>query len=185
MYLHYNTCRERLNMGSSFIPLGVAGSFDSHTIYSAKPLLDPQDGSVRLYYSGGNGPHSQARADCIGLARFHTDGFAGWTVAAGASQGVVRTQPLSFTATALGGLLLNAVVVGGGSVVVEALGADDGFLVARSQPITTSVSDGAAGAGGNLIWAAGTPPLRWPARRSCVLQFTLVGDVTVFSFVAK
>ena len=181
---------ERLNTGSSFIPLGAGGSFDSHTIYSAKPLLDPRDGSVRLYYSGGNGPHSKARADCIGLARFHTDGFAGWTVAAGASRGVVRTQPLNFTATALGGLRLNAVVGarqhgGGGSVVVEALGADDGSLIARSQPITTSVSDGAAAAGGNLIWAAGTPPLRWPARRSCVLQFKLVGDATVFSFVAR
>jgi hypothetical protein len=146
---------------------------------------------VRLYYSGGDGPHSNARADCIGLARFHTDGFAGWTVAAGASRGVVRTQPLNFTAAALGGLRLNAVVGGGrqsggggGSVVVEALSAVDGSLIAQSQPITTSVSDGAAAASGNLVWAAGTPPLRWPARRSCVLQFTLVGDATVFSFVA-
>lgn len=171
---------ERLNPGSAFVPQGPPGSFDSYTIYSAKPLRDPHDGSIRMYYSGGNGPHSGARADCLGLARFHTDGFAGWSVAAGESQGVVQTLPLNFTSGGLAGLRVNAVVGGGGSLIVEAFSSQDMSIVVRSEPITSSVSDGAGVA--NLLWSGKVP--RWSSMRSCVLRFTLAGNVTVFSFVS-
>ena len=92
---------ERLLPGSVFVPHGLPGSFDSFTIYSAKPLRDPYDGSIRMYYSGGDGPHSGIRADCLGLAHFHSDGFAGWRVQASATEGLVRILPNSRDPAAL------------------------------------------------------------------------------------
>jgi hypothetical protein len=171
---------ERVNSGSALVPHGAAGSFDSHTIYSAKPLVDPQDGSIRVYYSGGNGPHSGVRADCIGLARFHTDGFAGWTVSPASSRGAVRTRAMGFTSEELRGLLVNAVVERESSLVVQVLDSHNGSIIATSQTITSSVSDGG---GENLVWRE--PPSSWASRRSCVLQFTMIGDITVFSFVTR
>ena len=170
---------ERLLPGSVFVPQGPPGSFDSYTVFSAKPLRDPHDGSIRVYYSGGNGPHSGARADCLGLARFHTDGFAGWSVKAGATRGVVQTRPLGFTFAALARLQVNAAVGGRGSLVVEALDARDESVIVRSEPITRSVSDGFGRA--NLVWSSAVP--RWGSVRGCTLRFVLAGDTTVFSFV--
>ena len=170
---------ERLLRGSAFVPQGPPGSFDSYTVFSAKPLRDPYDGSIRVYYSGGNGPHSGARADCLGLARFHTDGFAGWSVKVGATRGVVQTRPLGFTSAALARLQVNAAVGGRGSLVVEALDADDEAVIVRSEPITGSVSDGFGRA--NLVWSSAVP--HWGSVRGCTLRFVLAGDATVFSFV--
>jgi hypothetical protein len=168
---------ERLNPGAPFVPHGPAGSFDSHTVYTAKPLLDPQDGTIRVYYSGGNGPHSGVRADCIGLARFRADGFAGWAV--GAQAGTVETRALNATWEQLRGLRVNADVVAslGGSVRVDALDGRGRRVISRSEPINMSVSDAR---GNNLAWSSPVPG--WAATRSIVLNFAIV-DATVFSFV--
>ena len=146
---------------------------DSHTIYTAKPFRDPSDGSVQVYYSGGNGPHSGVRADCIGLARFRTDGFAGWKADAA---GTVRTRPLNCTAAQLRGLRLNADVEPSGRVEVLAIAAD-GSTIAQSKPLTRSLSDGlvpwsdAVAAGGSLA-----------APAAVTFEFRLAG-ATVFSLV--
>ena len=76
---------ERLAPHKQIIPLGAVGQFDSHTCYAAPPLLDPHDSKkVRLYYAGGNGPHSgggkeHGRADWIALAHASTEAMAGLT----------------------------------------------------------------------------------------------------------
>ena len=146
---------------------------DSHTIYTAKPFRDPRDGSVQVYYSGGNGPHSGVRADCIGLARFRTDGFAGWKADAA---GTVRTRPLNCTTAQLRGLRLNADVQPSGRVEVLALAAD-GSTVAQSQALTRSVSDGL------VPWSgAVAAPNESLASQSLAFEFRLAG-ATVFSLV--
>ena len=77
----YGLTWERVAPHESFIPLGHAGAFDSHTCYAAPPLIDPRNASNTLfYYAGGNGPHSgggveHGRADFIGLAEGPTDGL--------------------------------------------------------------------------------------------------------------
>lgn len=54
----------RLAPNQPFIPLGAAGQFDSHTLYTAwtgkqGPLLNPKDENETLfYYAGGDGPHT-------------------------------------------------------------------------------------------------------------------------------
>eukprot|EP01043_Picozoa_sp_COSAG02_P023945 COSAG02_NODE_1294_length_13401_cov_32.784393_9_plen_499_part_00 len=170
---------ERLIPGSVFVPHGAPSSFDSYTIYSAKPVRDPADGSIRMYYSGGNGPHSGARADCLGLAHFHSDGFAGWRAEAGATQGVVQTRPLNFTSTALEGLQVNAAVGTGGSLIVEAIDVQDGSLIVSSESIKTSIADGVGKT--NVVWSSSFP--HWKSRQACVLRFVMAGNTTVFSFV--
>lgn len=82
------------------IPLGEAGAFDDHTCYAAPPISDPHnDTQLLLYYAGGNGPHSGARADFIALARAGVDTLAGISATytgAGAGSGgsVFVTRPL-------------------------------------------------------------------------------------------
>eukprot|EP01046_Picozoa_sp_COSAG06_P001637 COSAG06_NODE_55_length_27705_cov_7.023402_13_plen_156_part_00 len=46
--------------GREFIPAGPEGSFDSHVCFAAHMPLKMPDGSSRIYYMGGNGPHSGA-----------------------------------------------------------------------------------------------------------------------------
>ena len=61
-----------------FIPAGKLGSFESHVCFAAHtPLRMEEDGSTRLYYMGGNGPHSGARNSSFGLATLPPDRFAG------------------------------------------------------------------------------------------------------------
>jgi len=78
--------------GTDFIPLGPglgldvhdpSNSFDSHVIFAstgqapAGPMLD-EDGLARVYYMGGNGPHSGTRNTSFGLATLPSvDRFAG------------------------------------------------------------------------------------------------------------
>jgi len=77
----YGVTWTRVAPHQSFIPLGKAGAFDSHTCYAANPLIDPRNESNTLfYYAGGNGPHSgggaeHGRANFIGLAQGPTDGL--------------------------------------------------------------------------------------------------------------
>ena len=56
----------RVAPGQQFIPLGAAGEFDSHTLYTAwsgeqLPLLDPDDSkSTLFYYAGGDGASTRS-----------------------------------------------------------------------------------------------------------------------------
>lgn len=64
------------------IPLGIQGAnatdpdnaFDSHVCFAAKPVTF--GGVERIYYMGGNGPHSGERNSSLGLAVLRRDGFA-------------------------------------------------------------------------------------------------------------
>ena len=90
--------------GEQFIPRGEEGEFDSHTIYTAWGgdrfgLTDPADNDTQLFfYAGGNGPHSGARDDSIGLARGKTHANTGLRPGATTGRGEVsslRTAALS------------------------------------------------------------------------------------------
>ena len=71
--------------GADFIPAGPAGSFDSHVCFAAHMPIISDDGSIRLYYMGGDGPHDNGGRDksgvgrntSFGLAVLRPDGFAG------------------------------------------------------------------------------------------------------------
>jgi hypothetical protein len=63
--------------GKEFIPAGAAGSFDSHVCFAAHLPVRVPDGSSRIYFMGGNGPHSGYRNSSFGLATARPDRFAG------------------------------------------------------------------------------------------------------------
>lgn len=60
--------------GSDFIPLGgqsttaSSNAFDSHICFAAASPLQMEDGSARIYYMGGNGPHNGERNSSLALA---------------------------------------------------------------------------------------------------------------------
>jgi hypothetical protein len=74
--------------GREFIPLGSTGAFDSHICFAAKPVTTSN--STRVYYFGGNGPHSGARNSSLGLAWLPNDRFA-------ALQGDGRVRTIELT----------------------------------------------------------------------------------------
>jgi len=61
--------------GTETIPLGADGAFDSHVCFAAASPVTWQ-GEERIYYMGGNGPHSGERNSSLGLATLRQDGFA-------------------------------------------------------------------------------------------------------------
>eukprot|EP00038_Savillea_parva_P016737 m.17866 g.17866 ORF g.17866 m.17866 type:complete len:521 (-) comp3542_c0_seq1:152-1714(-) len=114
-----------------FIPKGELGDFDSHICFAAHVPIRLPDGTVRLYYMGGNGPHSGARNSSFALATLRPDGFASF----GGKQGTVQTVAITVTG---GTMILSADVAVGGSVTVTAMDTH----VPTSAPITSNVTDG-------------------------------------------
>ena len=57
----------------------VPNAFDSHICFAAAfPVREERDGSTRIYYMGGNGPHNGDRNSSLGLATLPSwDHFAG------------------------------------------------------------------------------------------------------------
>lgn len=98
--------------GAPLIPLGGAGTFDSHVCFASRPIT--HDHTEHIYYFGGNGPHSGARNSSLGRATLREDGFAG--VASGGEQPAsFYTVPLDVTGKTL---LVTADVQPGGQVTI-------------------------------------------------------------------
>jgi hypothetical protein len=120
----------RVAPGQQFIPLGPAGTFDSHTLYTAwsgtqAPLINPEaTNETMFYYAGGNGPHNGQRDDSIGLARATTHAYAGLKAGnstSGSAQFI--TTQLRITADTTSVLVLASVdTVSGGVIKVGAAG---------------------------------------------------------------
>ena len=122
-----------------FIPPGAGDAFDNTTCYSARPTVDPADAAkTRIYYSGGNGPHSGARSDFIALATVPSNAFAGLAVGSG---GVVVTERigtgrrLHLTAelSAAASLRVALLDAAGGEVAVGKLAAQPAGGIARFE----------------------------------------------------
>ena len=54
----------------------LPNAFDSHIIFAAAAPFRDADGRERVYYMGGNGPHTGARNSSFALATLRPDGFA-------------------------------------------------------------------------------------------------------------
>jgi hypothetical protein len=120
----------KANAGREFIPAGPPGSFDSHICFAAHMPLRMPDGSSRIYYMGGNGPHSGQRNSSFAMATLPADRFAGLK-----GTGLVpRTKVVTVTGA---NMTITADVESGGSVVVGLVGHD-----ALSKAITATVTDG-------------------------------------------
>ena len=87
------------------LSLGPAGAWDSELIFtSSQPNVDPDDGIVRLYYSGCSTPHNcvwykNCWMNCsVGLATLRRHGFA--SLHPVATRGSFRSEPLPAAANA-------------------------------------------------------------------------------------
>jgi hypothetical protein len=124
--------------GKDFIPLGTPtpgdpNPFDSHIIFgTAYPIKMKDDASVRLYYMGGNGPHSGPRNSSFALANLRPDGFV-----AVSGSGIVRTVPIRCTAQTL---VVTTDVEDGGSVRVGVAGVV-GLGPSDATAVTGNVTD--------------------------------------------
>ena len=92
-----------------FIPLGDDGAFDSHICFAAATPVAFQ-GEERVYYMGGDGPHSGDRNSSFALATLRKDGYAG---VAGSGRFVLRAAACAGAA-----LTITADVAAGGSLRV-------------------------------------------------------------------
>ena len=129
--------------GTDLIALGGGGTaggggnpFDSHIIFAAAyPVKMADDGSVRVYYMGGNGPHSGPRNSSFALATMRPDGFASM-----AGSGTIRTVALKCTGPTL--VITADVLEDGGSVRVGLAGASSkGLKPSDAVPVTSSTTD--------------------------------------------
>ena len=127
-----------------FIPAGKPGSFDSHVCFAAHSPLKMPDGSSRVYYMGGDGPHSGARNSSFALATLPADRFAGMTSARSAE--AVRTGADTAAATAVSRainitgaqMLVTVDIEPGGSFTI---GVDGSADFHRSEPVTATGTD--------------------------------------------
>lgn len=116
-----------------FIPLGRAGAFDDHIIFAANRPATAA-GAERIYYMGGNGPHSGRRNSSLGLAVLRKDGYV-----AVEGSGTVRTTPLFCTGKRL---LVTADVLPGGPGSVRLGVVGSAMLDARlASPVEGNVTN--------------------------------------------
>jgi hypothetical protein len=118
--------------GREFIPHGAAGAFDSHVCFGAHLPTRMPDGSSRIYFMGGNGPHNGLRNSSLGLATAPPDRFAS---VSGTGATTLRAA-VNVTGAAL---LLTADVQAGGSVVIGVVG--EGAAFEASAALTASATD--------------------------------------------
>jgi hypothetical protein len=126
---------ERVCPGTPIIPRGPQGSFDCGCIYAAKPII--RDGTIRLYYGGSDGPHTNWRKGGLGLAYLPMNRFAGIGPEDRRQPGVVTTVPVVWD----GKDLTITADVDGGYVRVGVLG-DAELTLEECLPVKTSIIDG-------------------------------------------
>lgn len=111
-------------------PACLSAGFAAHV-----PLRMP-DGSSRVYYMGGNGPHSGARNSSFALATLPADRFAGVVAGPGSAQIAAVTQrALNITG---GQIIVTVDVSAGGSFCV---GVEASARFGRSLPVMASGTD--------------------------------------------
>lgn len=125
---------ERICPGTSFIPRGPLGSYDSLCLYAGAYPIQRQ-GDTLLYYGGSNGKHSGFRDGFFCLAHMRPDGYA--ALASNTNEtGSVETHPIE----CLGTQLCLTADAQGGRVRVGIVDAN-GFDVGDCEPITTNCTD--------------------------------------------
>ena len=127
---------ERVCPGTSLIPRGTEGSYDSGCIYAAAyPIV--KDGEIKLYYGGNNGKHTSWRDGFFCLAHLRTDGFAGIETVKPDVAGTVMTKPIQ----CVGRNLQVSADTAGGLLRVTIMDAD-GFGLDDCETVDTNTGDG-------------------------------------------
>ena len=159
----------RVLSGTPFIPNGDEDEYDWGCVYPAACPVFLED-EIRLYYGGSDGLHTSWRNGFFCLATLRPDGFAGYRARDAAGPATVTTAPV-FDGKAP--LRVSADIANGGNLVVRVLG-EEKQVLAESQPLTNTVSDG------QVLWLDDSA-LDGIRTRQAQLQFAF-REATVFSF---
>jgi hypothetical protein len=153
--------------GDSIIPLGAAGEFDSCGVFGAKqdPLRTvAANDTLRLYYTGCNGPFFGSRGCGLGMATLQRDFFAGYR------GGTVVTAPVRVEGKAL------KVSVDGGNLGVQVgIVGSDAFSVESCDVIMGKKTDW------TVSWR-GSSDLSKYVNGAVSLEFKIPVDATAFAF---
>lgn len=158
----------RIDPGTPLIPnADTEGAYDWGCAYpAAYPVFE--EGEIRLYYGGSNGPHTNWRDGFFCLGTLRPDGFAGFEQESPNVQALVHTPLLAMASP----VRISADVEEGGRIVVTALSAD-GKEIARSHVLSESCTDA------EVPWETGSETLD-PAK-PVSLCFEL-GHAKLFAF---
>lgn len=151
----------------SFIPLGADGDFDACGVFGAKqdPLrVASKNDTMRMYYTGCNGPFFGSRGCALGMASLQRDGYAGY------QGGSVVTAPVRVT-----GNTLKVSVDGGKSGVQVGIVGDKDFSVENSTPIKGKQTDV------TVTWKGGSDLTKY-LNGAVSIEFKIPKDATAFAF---
>jgi len=150
----------------SLIPLGGGGDFDACGVFAAKqdPLKTVFNDTMRLYYTGCNGPFFGSRGCSLGMATLQRDFFAGYR------GGSVVTRPVR-----VAGRALKVSVEGGNTGVRVGIVGDSQFSLANCDPIKGKHTDVTVTWKGN--WDLGKY-----LNGAVALEFSIPDDATAYAF---
>ena len=161
-----------------FLPLGGPSDFDSHIIFAAASPFRHREffrEEERIYYMGGNGPHSGARNSSFALATLRPDGFAGVR-----GNGTFRTHSLVVTHATL---IATADFMGKGSALrigVVPDGSDEPPMelsLKSSKPLATNATDAPM----QFLGDCGGPDLTNWLGKTVQLEVSLEGDAMLYA----
>ena len=166
--------------GVPFILRGPPGSYDCCEIFGAKqqPVIDGD--TMKIYYTGGNGPFMGSRAAGFSLATLQRDWWFGYTpskTAAKAGRTWVATIVTTPVVVGAAGMVLISADARQGGVVVGVVGDSrrrpDNCLVLRGNLTDTSVA-----------WSRGadSSPLADLVGQNITLEFLLEPGAVLFAF---
>jgi len=158
-----------LRPSQSLIPLGKPGDFDSCGVFGAKQDPMRTSGSndtLRLYYTGCNGPFFGSRGCALGMATIQRDGFAGYT------GGWLLTTPVRVASTKL------LVSIDGGS----SSGIRVGIVGSENQSITNCEPLKGTQTDAMVTWKGHGSDLSHYANGAIALEFEIPVDAVAFAF---
>jgi len=138
---------QRVAPGVPLIPRGAKGAPDSECIYAPSGPPIAQGNDLLIFYGGSDFPHTGWKRHCLlSLARLPLDRWAGYEPIEKSAPAVLESgwlrvvEPLKISADVTGRLRVTAL-------------AKDGAMLAESEPITTSVTDGSVRWRGQAKWS--------------------------------
>ena len=154
----------------SIVPLGSEGDFDACGVFGAKqdPMRTMVNDTLRLYYTGCNGPFFGSRGCGLGLATLQRDGWAGYT------GGTVQTAPVRVVGPTPTLQITVEGPEGGEGVRVGILGSTN-FSVNTCDPIKGQQTDA------TVTWN-GVSDLSQYLNGAVTLIFYIPDDATAFAF---
>jgi hypothetical protein len=159
------------------IPRGAPESYDCCSIFGAKqtPIIDRTSDTMKMYYTGGNGPFMGSRTASFSLATFQRDHWFGYAASEGVRATIVTTMVMVGSADTL----RVSADARRGTVAVGVSG-DPELSVANCVLLQGQLTERL------VVWKVGpkvsTRPLAHLVGQNISLTFSLDDGATVFAF---